>query len=59
MNEQQEQNHERVDYLFDTDLKIIQSSELFPFSLDSVLLARFAYVPIQKGSSWIFVPGVV
>ncbi|UAK15987.1 tRNA1(Val) (adenine(37)-N6)-methyltransferase [Sporolactobacillus terrae] len=49
MNEQQEQNHERVDCLFDTDLKIIQSSELFPFSLDSVLLARFAYVPIQKG----------
>lgn len=40
---------ERIDYLFNTDLKIIQSSELFPFSLDSVLLARFVYVPIRHG----------
>ncbi|RYM04905.1 tRNA1(Val) (adenine(37)-N6)-methyltransferase [Sporolactobacillus sp. THM7-7] len=40
---------ERIDYLFDTDIKIIQSPDLFPFSLDSVLLARFVYVPIQKG----------
>ncbi|GGL64001.1 tRNA1(Val) (adenine(37)-N6)-methyltransferase [Sporolactobacillus putidus] len=40
---------ERIDYLFNTDLQIIQSSELFPFSLDSVLLARFVYVPIQHG----------
>jgi Predicted O-methyltransferase len=44
-------NHEseRIDYLFNTDLKIIQSEDLFPFSLDSVLLARFAYVPVQHG----------
>jgi len=49
MNEQHINNNERVDYLFDTDLKIIQSSDLFPFSLDSVLLARFVYVPIQRG----------
>ncbi|TGA96511.1 tRNA1(Val) (adenine(37)-N6)-methyltransferase [Sporolactobacillus shoreae] len=41
--------NERVDYLFHTDLKIIQSDDLFPFSLDSVLLARFVYVPIQHG----------
>lgn len=40
---------ERVDYIFDTELKIIQSQEVFSFSLDAVLLARFVYVPIQKG----------
>lgn len=40
---------ERIDYLFDTNLKIIQSPEVFSFSLDAVLLARFVYVPIQKG----------
>ncbi|MCO7127714.1 tRNA1(Val) (adenine(37)-N6)-methyltransferase [Sporolactobacillus shoreicorticis] len=49
MSEQKINSNERIDYLFDTDLKIIQSSDLFPFSLDSVLLARFVYVPIQKG----------
>lgn len=41
--------NERIDYLFDSGLKIIQSDNLFPFSLDSVLLARFAYVPVQQG----------
>lgn len=40
---------ERIDYLFNTDLQIIQSSERFAFSLDSILLARFVYVPIQHG----------
>ncbi|MCL1632451.1 tRNA1(Val) (adenine(37)-N6)-methyltransferase [Sporolactobacillus sp. CPB3-1] len=49
MNGQHGRHDERVDYLFDTDLKIVQSSRFFPFSLDSVLLARFVYVPIQKG----------
>ncbi|MCO7176914.1 tRNA1(Val) (adenine(37)-N6)-methyltransferase [Sporolactobacillus kofuensis] len=49
MNETYDQSKERVDYLFNTGLKIIQSSDLFPFSLDSVLLSRFVYVPIQKG----------
>ncbi|RYL88170.1 tRNA1(Val) (adenine(37)-N6)-methyltransferase [Sporolactobacillus sp. THM7-4] len=44
-----DRNKQRIDYLFNTDLKIIQSSDLFPFSLDSVLLARFVHVPIQKG----------
>lgn len=41
--------HERIDYLFDTDLKVIQAENLFAFSLDSVLLARFVYVPIRDG----------
>ncbi|MFC7370832.1 tRNA1(Val) (adenine(37)-N6)-methyltransferase [Fictibacillus iocasae] len=41
---------ERLDYLVDERLKIIQSSSVFSFSLDAVLLARFAWVPIQKGN---------
>nr|WP_240465413.1 tRNA1(Val) (adenine(37)-N6)-methyltransferase [Neobacillus thermocopriae] len=32
------------------DLRIIQSPSVFSFSLDAVLLAKFAYVPIQKGN---------
>lgn len=40
---------ERLDYLLAEDLRIIQSPSVFAFSLDSVLLARFVYVPIQKG----------
>ncbi|WP_026092433.1 tRNA1(Val) (adenine(37)-N6)-methyltransferase [Calidifontibacillus oryziterrae] len=40
---------ERLDYLLDERMKIIQSSEVFNFSLDAVLLANFVYVPIQKG----------
>ncbi|MFD1708134.1 tRNA1(Val) (adenine(37)-N6)-methyltransferase [Siminovitchia sediminis] len=40
---------ERLDYLLAEDLRIIQSPSVFAFSLDAVLLARFAYVPIQKG----------
>ncbi|MGV3488424.1 MAG: tRNA1(Val) (adenine(37)-N6)-methyltransferase [Tuberibacillus sp.] len=40
---------ERLDYLLDTDLRIIQSKEVFSFSLDAVLLAKFVYVPIQNG----------
>jgi len=36
---------ERVDDLLTGDLKIIQSDEVFRFSLDAVLLARFASVP--------------
>ena len=31
------------------DMKIIQSPTVFAFSLDAVLLSKFAYVPIQKG----------
>lgn len=41
---------ERLDYLLAEGLRIIQSPSVFAFSLDAVLLARFAYVPIQKGS---------
>lgn len=40
---------ERIDYLLNGDLKIIQSSEVFSFSIDAILLAKFVYVPIQKG----------
>jgi tRNA1(Val) A37 N6-methylase TrmN6 len=40
---------ERLDYLLAEDLRIIQSPSVFAFSLDTVLLARFVYVPIQKG----------
>ncbi|PLR75351.1 SAM-dependent methyltransferase [Bacillus sp. V3-13] len=41
---------ERLDYLLAENLRIIQSPSVFSFSLDAALLARFAYVPIQKGN---------
>ena len=41
---------ERLDYLLAENLRIIQSPSLFAFSLDAVLLAKFAYVPISKGT---------
>lgn len=41
---------ERLDYLLDERMKIIQSPSVFNFSLDAVLLANFVYVPIQKGT---------
>ena len=40
---------ERLDDLMTQDLKIIQSDEVFSFSLDAVLLARFCSVP-QRGA---------
>lgn len=40
---------ERVDFIPGTDLHVVQSDALFPFSIDSVLLARFVNVPIQQG----------
>ena len=40
----------RLDYLLAENLRIIQSPSVFAFSLDAVLLARFAYLPIQKGN---------
>lgn len=43
--EQLLQHGERIDDLLTHDLHIIQSSEVFSFSLDAVLLARFATVP--------------
>lgn len=36
---------ERIDHLLCNDLKIIQSKEVFSFSLDAVLLAHFANIP--------------
>ena len=47
--EQWLKDDERLDYLLAEDLRIIQSPSVFSFSLDAVLLARFAYVPIKKG----------
>ncbi|MDP4085428.1 MAG: tRNA1(Val) (adenine(37)-N6)-methyltransferase [Bacillota bacterium] len=41
---------ERLDYLLAENLRIIQSPSVFSFSLDAVLLAKFVYVPIQKGN---------
>ena len=41
---------ERLDYLLAQDMKIVQSPSVFNFSLDAVLLADFAWVPIQKGN---------
>ncbi len=41
--------NERIDELFNTPLKVIQSKDYFAFSLDAVLLANFVYVPIQRG----------
>ncbi|MFA8438999.1 tRNA1(Val) (adenine(37)-N6)-methyltransferase [Pueribacillus sp. YX66] len=41
--------NERLDYIGKKDLKIIQANEMFSFSLDAVLLAKFVHVPIRKG----------
>jgi tRNA1(Val) A37 N6-methylase TrmN6 len=38
---------ERLDHLLTGDLQIIQSPDVFCFSLDAVLLARFAGVPLK------------
>jgi tRNA1(Val) A37 N6-methylase TrmN6 len=41
---------ERLDYLMsDEYMKIIQSPTVFSYSLDAVLLANFAYMPINQG----------
>ncbi|MGL4820677.1 MAG: tRNA1(Val) (adenine(37)-N6)-methyltransferase [Bacilli bacterium] len=40
---------ERLDDVIGEGLKIIQSDSVFSFSLDAVLLANFASIPIQKG----------
>jgi tRNA1(Val) A37 N6-methylase TrmN6 len=40
---------ERLDDLLTKNMKIIQSEEVFCFSLDAVLLARFVSVPQKKG----------
>lgn len=41
---------ERIDQLYSQDIQIIQSPEVFAFSLDAVLLANFAKVPAKKKS---------
>ena len=43
------QQDERLDYLPNKQLKIIQAEDVFSFSIDAVLLAKFVSVPIQKG----------
>lgn len=40
--------HERIDQLYAQDIQIIQSSNVFSFSLDAVLLANFPNIP-KKG----------
>lgn len=41
---------ERLDYLVaDESMQIIQSPTIFSYSLDALLLADFAYVPVKKG----------
>ncbi len=40
---------ERIDYIIENELQIIQSPTVFSFSLDAVLLANFAWVPIKRG----------
>ena len=49
---------ERLDYLLAENLRIIQSPSVFAFSLDAVLLARFVYVPIQKGNLLTYAVGM-
>lgn len=41
---------ERIDQLYSQDIKIIQSPEVFAFSLDAVLLADFARLPARATS---------
>jgi len=42
---------ERLDYLTaDQNMQVIQSPSAFAFSLDAVLLADFAYIPIKRGA---------
>ncbi|OXM82621.1 tRNA1(Val) (adenine(37)-N6)-methyltransferase [Paenibacillus rigui] len=41
------QPSERIDDLLTNDIQIIQSDEVFSFSMDAVLLGRFSYVPLS------------
>jgi len=41
------ESDERLDHLLGKSLKIIQSTNVFSFSLDAVLLAHFTYLPLQ------------
>ncbi|MCM3762604.1 tRNA1(Val) (adenine(37)-N6)-methyltransferase [Alkalihalobacillus oceani] len=40
---------ERWDYIAGTELRVIQSPDVFSFSIDAILLGRFVHLPIQKG----------
>ncbi|MFB4214145.1 tRNA1(Val) (adenine(37)-N6)-methyltransferase [Shouchella sp. JSM 1781072] len=40
---------ERLDHIAGTSYKIVQSDQVFTYSIDAVLLARFASIPLQKG----------
>ena len=42
------QGDERLDYLLAEDLRIIQSPSVFSFSLDAVLLGKFAGIPLSS-----------
>ncbi|WP_202081429.1 tRNA1(Val) (adenine(37)-N6)-methyltransferase [Caldalkalibacillus salinus] len=42
-------DHERLDYVLNEEIKIIQSPEIFSFSMDAILLAKFAYLPLKRG----------
>ncbi|MCA0989583.1 tRNA1(Val) (adenine(37)-N6)-methyltransferase [Guptibacillus algicola] len=42
---------ERLDYIVENELSIIQSPNVFSFSLDAILLAHFAWVPITRGKT--------
>ncbi len=49
MNKLQLKEDERLDNLLaDETMKIIQSQSAFAFSLDAVLLADFAKIPLKK-----------
>jgi len=56
MNEAKLKDGERVNQLFSTDVKIIQNSEVFSYSVDSVLLSRFPKLPslCWKWRRWTF-----
>lgn len=41
---------ERIDYVGKQELQIIQSRDVFAFSLDALFLGHFTYVPIKKGA---------
>lgn len=49
-NEVNLQLNERLDVLYPSELKIIQSKEVFSYSMDAVLLAHFARVPLSYKS---------
>ncbi len=42
---------ERIDQLYSEDIQIIQSPQVFSFSLDAVLLANFAKPPMKQAST--------